>query len=382
MKITEVQAAPITIPYLTAPISTAALKEPLQAMLGVVVRAAADGGETGFAEVAVVPSAWGETQQTVVAIVEEHLSQRLVGCDPRDTERISWALDPPQGIAGNVIAKAGVDIAIHDLLARSLDLPLYKHLGGWSDPPVVTLSWMFGIAPPEEIAAEARQRVAAGFGAFKVKVGIDPERDLATVKALRAEVGPNALIYVDANHGYEASVAVRTIARMEEHGIAWVEDPFPKGLPLHLRQRAAASLNVPILADSTCETPADTLRELDAGLAQIVGIKLQRSGFTNARKIATLAEAFGSRCILSIMSETYLGTLAAAHLAAGLRNVVQPAEITGALRLSSYLRPGAPTIEDGAITLSPLAPGNGAELDEQLLARYATGPIPWANAVA
>ena len=377
MKITAIHAVPVNIPMTSPAIKTAVVREPPAFVQAVVVRIVTDTEHVGTAEVAVVPQGWGETQGTVVSIIKEFLEPAILGSDPRDTERIVWAMSPPRGVADNVIAKSAVDIALHDLVARALGVPLYKLVGGWSDPPTVRLSWMFGILPPEEVLSEARAKVAEGFRAFKIKVGLDRGRDVETVRLLRQELGPDVLLYVDANGGWSPSDAVYAVNRMAEHGLAWVEDPFPRQLPLKLRKQAAAGMTAPILSDFPCQTAGDALSELDAGLAQIVGIKFQRSGFREARKIATLAESFGSNVILSVMAESYLGTLAAAHFAAGIRNVQQPCEISAALRSRQYLLPGHPVIEQAAITLSSEASGNGVEIDEETLAHFAGGPLPW-----
>lgn len=374
MKITSVRATPFSLPLRHA-LSSAGLAKSVATIQDVLFRVEADTGQTGVAEAWGHPTAWGEGQRGTVDIVNNHLAPLLEGVDPLDTERVSAAMSPPRGVAYGFSAKAGIDMAIHDLIGKALRIPTYKHLGGWGDPPTVRLTWMMGLGEPDQLAAQAREQAdTRGYDAFKLKVGNDPDRDVAAVAAVRRELGDEALIYVDANESYAPDVAIRTVRRMQEHGLAWVEDPCSRRVSVDVRRRIANALSVPVMGDMVCHDADAALRELQQGTSGIIALKIFRTGFTESRRIVKLAEQFGVPCVIGTAGESLIGTYAAAHLAAALQNIRDPAEISNPFMLGDEIVAGdTPPLERAEITLDASRPGIGVAIDEDKLARYA-GP--------
>jgi L-alanine-DL-glutamate epimerase-like enolase superfamily enzyme len=227
---------------------------------------------------------------------------------------------------------------------------------------------MLGMRSVSEMVQEALEMRARGFKAFKVKVGVDPEKDVQVIKALRENLGSDVLLYADANMAYSVSTAVRALRRMEEFGLAFVEEPLPvwdqKG-----RLKVSRSISIPIMGDESVFTPQEVAREIELGAIGIISIKTPRTGYTLSLKIINMAETAGIPCLMGTQAETGAGTLASAHFGAARRNVSYPSEISFFLSLKDDLLAEPISLREGMIEL-PRRPGNGAILDEEKLKKY------------
>ncbi|RZL96133.1 MAG: mandelate racemase/muconate lactonizing enzyme family protein [Variovorax sp.] len=137
---------------------------------------------------------------------------------------------------------AGIDLALWDLCARRAGLPLWRFLGGESGRIGVYAS---GINPdrPEAMAAARRDE---GYTAFKLKVGFGAERDIANLEAMRATLGPEAALMVDANQGWSLAQAVEMSARLERFDLGWLEEPLRADRPWHEWQALRTHTRLPL----------------------------------------------------------------------------------------------------------------------------------------
>lgn len=361
MKITRVEAIPFRIPY-KIPLKWG-LSGYLEAAEHVLVRVHTDAGIVGMAEATPRPTIYGESQASILHAIREWFAPMIIGLDPAHTERI-WAKF--ESIHWNPTAKGAIDLALYDAAARSRNIPLWEMLGGFSDR--LPVSWMLGMRPVSEMVQESAGMRAKGIKAFKVKVGLDPEKDVQVIKALRENLGPDVLLYADANMAYSVSIAIRTIRRMEEFGLAFVEEPVPvwdqKG-----RVKVARAISIPLMGDESVFTPQEVAREIELGAIGIISIKTPRTGYTLSLKIVNMAENAGIPCLMGTQAETGVGTLASAHFGAARRNVSYPSEISFFLSLKDDLLAEPVALKDGFIEL-PKLPGNGAILDEDKIKRY------------
>ncbi len=157
MKITKVEAIPFHIPFdpdfhLKFAYRTSGAAD------HVLVRIFTDEGVTGFAEAPARPEIYGETQKSIAALIDHHLGPGIMGKDPFSLEEIHTVLDR---IPHNNCAKGAVDIALHDIIGKCLNLPVYKLLGGKSRDRV-PLSWMVGINSAEKMARECEKFLSLG----------------------------------------------------------------------------------------------------------------------------------------------------------------------------------------------------------------------------
>jgi len=361
MKIIQIEAIPFKIPYLT-PLKWG-LAGYLEAAEHVLVRVHTDDGIIGIAEATPRPTIYGESQASILYAIKNWFGPMIIGLDPNHTEKIWSKFDT---LHWNPTAKGAIDLALWDATAKARGLPLWEILGGSSDR--LPVSWMLGMRSTSEMIQEAMDMRAKGFKSFKVKVGIDPGKDIQVIKSLRESIGPDVLIYADANMAYDVSTAIRTIKKMEEYGLAFVEEPIPvwnwRG-----REKVAQAISIPIMGDESVFTPQDVAREIDLGAIGIISIKTPRTGYTLSLKIIHQAEMAGIPCLMGTQAETGVGTLASAHFGAARRNVSYPSEISFFLGLKDDLLAEPISLKDGIIEL-PKRHGNGAILNEEKIKKY------------
>ena len=226
----------------------------------VLLRLADENGRIGLGEASVTAVWSGETQAGAIALVREVLAPLVVGADAFDTEWVLRRLD--RAAFGNSFAKAAIEMALLDLQGKILDVPLYKLLGGREQPPGndrgVRLKFVVGAFEPERAGQLARQMVQGGWRAIKVKVGRDPKADVDRLRAVRAAIGPDVFLSVDANGGYTVEQAVWVAARLEKLEVALFEQPTRRGDHAGMAEVRRRS-GIPIMADESCFTLLDAL---------------------------------------------------------------------------------------------------------------------------
>jgi muconate cycloisomerase len=270
---------------------------------------------------------------------------------------------------GNTGAKAGIEMALHDLVGRATARPLYALLGDKrrSRAPVMTV---IGTGDAAGDVRQAQERRAAGYVAFKIKVGIESaEADAERTRRICAALGPGCLISADANQGWSAAEAVRYVRAVADSGLDFFEQPVPAHDLAGMAQVAAAS-RVRIAADEGIHSPDDIERHHARKAAHGVGLKAIKLGGLHAVFDACrLCERIGFAVNLSCKTgESSIASAAALHLAA-----VAPA-LDWALTVTS------PGLADD-VTATPLRvdnghlavlerPGLGIEVDERRVRRY------------
>jgi L-alanine-DL-glutamate epimerase-like enolase superfamily enzyme len=361
MKITEIEVIPFKIPLLVS--LRWGLAGYAEAVEHVLVKVHTDEGIVGVAEATARPTIYGESLASILFAIRNWFAPMIIGMNPGHIEKI-WA--KLNTIYWNPTAKGAIDLALHDAVAKAFEVPLWEMLGGASDR--LPVSWMIGMRSISEMLEEAIHFRDKGIKAFKVKVGVNPENDIKVIKSLRENLGPDTLIYADANMAYSVSTAIRTIKKMEEYGLAFVEEPIPSW-DWRGRLKVAKAISVPIMGDESVFTPEEVAREIDLGAIGMISIKTPRTGYTLSMKIIHLAEMAEIPCLMGSQGETGVGTLATAHFGAARRNVSYPSEISAFLNLKDDLLAEPINLKDGVIEL-PKRPGNGAILDEEKIKKY------------
>lgn len=370
MKITAVEAIPVRMPLRKSYDTALSFRTPLaeKCMEHIVIRLHTDEGLFGIGEAASSP-AWprGLTQGAVLDIIRT-LAPLLTGRNPVHIAEIVPLLE--RAMADCPFPLAGIDMALHDLAAKALGLPLYDLLGGLIRPRI-ELHYSIGIADPETMAGEAKRAAERGFNHFKVKVGnpdFSVERE--ALRAIRAAV-PAARIRLDANQGWYAAQAVQRLRILQaEVGIELVEQPVPYN-DLYGLAHVRRQVDVPVMADESCFSPADAIRIVREEAADILNIKLMKcGGLHNARKICAIAEAAGLSCFVGSMVEMEIGHAAGLHLAASQEVVRYPTGIHGGMGRESIVKEAWP-VEGGFLTMPGRDKlGLGLEIDEDVLERY------------
>jgi L-Ala-D/L-Glu epimerase len=361
VRITALEAIPFAVPYrrpagfASGTVTTAD---------NVLVRVHTDAGLVGQAEAQPRPYTYGETQASIVHTVGATLADLLVGLDPLGVEVVS---ERSGRIAGNQVARGAVDLAVWDLVGQILDRPCHTLLGGYADE--VAVAHMVSFGTPEEMAEDAlavHERL--GVRTFKVKVGREPDIDVAATRAIRDAL-PDADLYVDANRGWSYDDALRAGDELAALGVRAIEEPIAVDDRAG-RLRLAERWPVPLVGDESCISLAHVDRALDEGAVRAVSVKTARTGFTESRRILDLCLGRSIPVVVGSQYEGAIGSTATIAFAAAFAATAgQPAEVTNFLDLTDDLVVRLPEIRDGRAAVSE-APGLGIEIDEERLQRY------------
>ncbi|MCK9510181.1 MAG: hypothetical protein M0R28_02990 [Pigmentiphaga sp.] len=318
-----------------------------------------DSGHTGWAEITVKPTWNGATVRLLQAGLEEILIPRLHHLEFSTPGEIHAAL---ASIPENQAAKALLDNALWDAHAQGKGLPLWVLWGGRDH---VELSWTVTRQAPLDMAREAASAIGQhGFRTLKIKGGQGLPTDVAVMREVRAAVGEQIRLYVDANGAYAMADAAEYVAMMGEAGCMVVEDPA-RLAPDRAFQALQRQSPVPILVDFDLTSRRDLELFLERG-AQALSLKPGRFGLSFTRWMAQQADAAGLLATIGLFGESSLGTLSALQLASTLPAHALPAEVTWYLSMAEQLLAEPLVIRDGRVTLSA-AVANPAQIDRSRL---------------
>ncbi len=320
--------------------------------------------------------------EIVTTIVDRLLAPHVIGRDPWDVEGL-WdemlTLLRRWGHSRGFVLEAmsGIDIALWDLLARSVGKPLYKFLGGAGRDRVRCYVSKVYFDEIPKMAEEAQRLVAQGHTALKVQLGWPAARgghhaDVRTVRAIREAVGPDVEIMVDVNGAYDVGTAVRVGRQIEEFNLAWLEEPVPAddldGYA-HLRR----SVRVPLAAGET-EFGLFGFRDLIArGCVDVLQPEVARiGGVTPARRLWAMAHAHNLLYAPHTGFSGGVANLASLHLAAAAPNFYTD-EYMVTVYVQNPLRDifttPFPSPQEGLIAL-PQGPGLGLDVNIEAIRRY------------
>jgi L-Ala-D/L-Glu epimerase len=310
----------------------------------VLLRLIADDGSEGIAEITVKPTWCGVSARSLIASIDDVFIPILKKQDLDDPARVRAALDI---VPENQAAKMLIDNACWDLHAGSRGLPLWQI---WNGRSRVDVSWAVTREEPRVMAAEAAQMVEAnGFRTLKVKGGQGFAKDVAGIREIRAAVGDNIRLYVDANGAYALAEAPDYARALADAGIILLEDPCPLAPDQHFRKLRQDS-PIPILVDFGCGSLRDAHLFLEQG-ATALSIKPGRFGLTNARAMRDITVEKSCDVVVGLMGESALGTLAGLQFAATVANPMLPAELTWFLAMTEQVLSYVPSIVNGAIDI-------------------------------
>ena len=354
MKITEVRlgliSVPLRVPFKTALRSVSSVED-------VIVEIHTDTGAVGYGEAPPTGVITGDTTGAIIGAIRDHIAKTIIGRDVDDFEDLMIALNAC--IQKNTSAKAAVDMALWDLYGQLYKIPVYKLMGGAKKSIVTDIT--ISVNDPEEMVRDALNAIDRGYDCLKVKVGIDPELDVARLAAVRQAVGRDIKLRIDANQAWNAKQAVRILNQMQEKGldIEFVEQPVPAA-DLEGMQYVTRHADVPVLADESVFSPADALRIMQTGAADLVNIKLMKcGGITNALRIAAAAEVYGVECMIGCMLEAKISVNAAVELACA-KKIITKIDLDGPVLCSEDHILGGAVFDEKNITVSD-APGMGIQ---------------------
>lgn len=352
MKITAVRLGRISVPLRT-PFKTALRS--VNSVEDVIVELHTDCGAVGYGEAPPTGAITGDTTGAILGAIQDHIGKLILDREVEELEPLLQAVQT--SIVGNSSAKAAVDMALWDLYGQLYRIPVYKLLGGGRKEIVTDIT--ISVNSPETMAADAIKAVGRGYDCLKMKVGVNPQLDVARLRAVRQAVGKDTVIRIDANQAWQPKEAVRILNQMQEQGldIELVEQPV-KAHDLQGLKYVTERSYVPVLADESVFSPADAMTILQMGAADLLNIKLMKcGGLYNALKIASAAEVFGVPCMVGCMLEAKISVNAAVHLACA-RNIITKVDLDGPVLCSEDPILGGAEFREKIITVSD-EPGLG-----------------------
>jgi len=322
----------------------------------VFVRLLSDNGPTGFGCSAPEFGVTAETADGVLATLLGPVRDRVIGMDPLRTYQVLAETEPL--LQEQPAAQAGLDMALHDLLARRADLPLWVLLGGYREKILTSVT--VGILPVDEAVTASREYIARGFRCLKLKGGDDVDEDIDRIRRVREAVGAEIELRFDANQGYDSATALRFIEETRAAKLELIEQPTPSNRPDSM-QKVSSDSHLPIMADESLLTLKDAFRIASEELADMVNVKLMKvGGIARARRIDAVARSARLETMVGCMDESALAIAAGLHFALANANV-RYADLDGHFDLIDDPAAGAVLLEDG--WLKPLErPGLGVEL--------------------
>lgn len=383
LTISKIETVPVRLPTRRTHKWTG-LTEPIGQFL--LIKMTASNGTVGWGEAPALKD-WGgefgryfgESAATVELVIHRYLAPAITGLKLARAAELHRKMDA--ALKGYPYAKAAIDFAYYDLSGKALGVPVHVLLGGLLRE-TVPVTHSIGLLEIDEAVAEVRKVVEDGIRTIKIKVGVDPARDVAIVKAIRQAVGPSINLCIDANEGYKTpGQAIQAVRQMEGANLIYVEQPV---MGIERIARVAAAIDAPVMADESAWNAHDVFQIVQQNAAQIVSIYTTKpGGLYKAMQVSAVCEAAGIICNVNGSIETGIGNLANVHLAAAapaatLSNVIPvsiPAEhqagrIGGIYYIDDLLAEPMQFV-DGGIHV-PTAPGMGIAVDEAKVERYRT----------
>ncbi len=332
----------------------------------VMIKVTADDGTVGWGE-SIPSQRWSyETLESALSTLDHYLIPVLIGMDPFDLDAIHAAMNREIGpgfSTGAPITKAGIDIALHDLMGKALGRNLAE-LWDRTTPDVLTLSWTLNPVTLDDLEPLIEKGQAHGFRHFNVKVGPDPGFDVEMCRIVKRLV-PDGFLWGDANGGYDLETALEVAPKYADLGMDVFEQPIPSN---HLTGYQALKRQgaLPIIMDEGVVSPEDLTEFIALGCCDGAAMKPCRcGGLVSARRQIEILQDKGLMFLGSGLTEPDI-SLAASLILYGAYGLNYPAALNGPqfLGASVIADPFKPV--DGTVNI-PKGPGLGIQVDESAL---------------
>lgn len=359
MRITKISLYKLCIPLIEPFITSLGQDDDA---LNVVVRIETDQGITGFGECSPYMPINGESQDTCY-VVGQYFGKVLLGKNPLDIATCLSAMDAV--IYANNSIKSAFDMALYDIAAQAAKQPLWLFIGGQKNKTIVT-DYTVSIGEPQKMAADAVHILSQGYPAIKVKLGKNGKKDVERMTAIRAAVGKDIPLRIDANQGWDVEEAIETLKALAPLDIQHCEEPIARWNYLQL-PRIRKESPIPIMADESCGDDHDAARLIEINACQYFNIKLGKSGgIFRGLKMVRLAEKAGLHLQVGAMIESRLAMTAFAHFALSSTSIVH-FDFDTALMLKEDPVSGGIRYEKNGVVIVPDAPGLGASISNDWL---------------
>ena len=329
-----------------------------------MVKLTAEDGTAGWGQSVPIPTWSYETPESARHTLEQYLTPVVVGSSPFDVAGVHAKMQKaiaPSFSTGMPIAKAGIDLALHDLAGRLVKKNVAEV---WSRKgnDKVTLSWTVNpktIEDAEQSVAEGR---AKGYRHFNLKVAPDPKFDLELCRRVQKAAPPDAFIWLDANGGYDLATALQVAPKFADMGVNIFEQPIPANRLTGFRDLKRQGA-LPILMDEGIVSSVELIEFIKLGLLDGVAMKPARTaGLWDARRQIEILNDAGLLFLGSGLTDPDV-SLAASLCLYGAYGLKFPAALNGLQFLAGSFLKTPFQLQDGALAV-PAGPGLGVEVDE------------------
>lgn len=329
----------------------------------ILVKVTAEDGTTGWGQSVPIPTWSYETPESVLTALQNYLTPALTGMNPFDFAGVHARMQKAIASSfstGMPIAKAGIDLALHDLAGKLLKKNVAE-IWGRKGGDRVMLSWTVNPKTLEEAEGLVAEGSKRGYRHFNLKVAPDPRFDLELCRRVR-KLAPNAFLWIDANGGYDPATAFQVAPKFADLGVDVFEQPVPPNRLSALRDLKRQGA-LPILLDEGVVSSVDLVEFIRLDLLDGVAMKPARTaGLWDARRQIEILQDAGLMFLGSGLTDPDV-SLAASLCLYGAYGLKYPAALNGPQFLAgSYLRQPF-QLEDGALRV-PSGPGLGVEVDE------------------
>jgi len=322
---------------------------------------------------------WGELMAPMapevgVEIIETLVGPMIIGADPLNVENLRDRMYNSMNIRGHttgfmIDAVSALDIALWDLKGKLLDAPVSALLGGRRRETLPAYANLGEHADPESQAAAARERVDEGYDAIKVYFGRHNKGvERETLQAIRDEIGFDRQVVTDLYWNYSVPEVTRAGRGLQELDVGWIEAPLdPEDIAGHAE--VARSLDVAVAVGEPLRTAYQFGEWLERDALNIAQPDVVRTGITEAKRIADLAEAFHRPVAPHISASLGVGMAATWHVSAAIPNFqIQEHHPKWLAVTDEFIEPELVCM-DGRLSV-PDGPGLGVDVDEDTLAPY------------
>jgi D-galactarolactone cycloisomerase len=366
MKIVKVEGIPLSAkidnPFR---ISTTRFSE----VRALVVKLTTDNGLVGVGE-----SLVRESPKATKYLVEEMLAPQIIGEDPLDAAAIWWKMFSVMRTRGHtkgtfLEAISGVDVAIWDIIGKSLNMPTYKVLNGFGRKEITAYGSSVFIGDIENMINQTKKFLEKGYMTIKIKLGMGVQKDVKAIKAIREYVGESVRLMIDCNSIYDAGTAIELGRKLEKYDIYWMEEPVP---PYDLEGYRLVRNNQPLrLASGEGEYGIYGFRDLlDTNSLSIVQPDLGRvGGYTEGMRVAALIYSKNLKIAPHTGMCSALNIVASMHYAAAAPNLFMFEFMDLEHPLIEIFSTPVLRPEKGIIKM-PDKPGLGLELDMNKISKW------------
>jgi L-alanine-DL-glutamate epimerase-like enolase superfamily enzyme len=359
MQIRKIQAIPFAVPIR----GFADAYTGFTSSNAVLVKIYTEDDTIGYGEAcAWEPEFYGETLESVSSTIEKYIAPKIVGQNIFNINRILDIVDA--NLAKVTCVKEGIDLALHDLVGKILNVPVHTLLGG-SFRDEIPVASEIGIDAPQAMAENALDVVQLGIRVIKIKGSNDMGMDVERIKAVREAVGDEIELRLDPNAAWTTIGTIKVMQEIESCNLQLLEQPIP-GWDLEGMAHIRNKIGIPLMADESIWTPQDVVKIAQYGAADLINIKIAKScGLALAKKIEAVSESMGLPCIVGTEIEPGFSLIAKLHLAASMKVHPLASEFTELTLLKTNILKHEVQIENGCVKV-PAGPGFGVELDESI----------------